>query len=154
MDDNAQPNDIQPDDIQRTLTESLADATRDPQLMQAALALHRNELHIAEPLLKAHLKQNPFNVAAMRMLAELAGRIARYPDAEKLLRRALELAPTFTAARSNLAMLLYRTSRLPEALEQLALVARDTGEEASDLRAAVLGVWANSTRRWRFTRPY
>ena len=107
--------------------------------MQAALALHRNQLDIAEPLLRNHLKQNPFNVAAMRMLAELAGRIARYPDAEKLLRRALELAPTFTAARSNLAMLLYRTSRLHEALAELALVAADDGGEASDLRAAVLG---------------
>ena len=130
--------------VQReTIQRSLAASTRDPQLMQAALALHRNQLDIAEPLLRAHLKQNPFNVAAMRMLAELAGRIARYQDAEKLLRRALELAPAFTAARSNLAMLLYRTSRLNEALAELALVAQDTGpdagEEASDLRAAVLG---------------
>ena len=123
------------DDAQR----DIAGSVRDPQLMQAALALHRNQLAIAEPLLKAHLKQNPFNVAAMRMLAELAGRIARYADAEKLLRRALELAPAFTAARSNLAMLLYRTSRLAEALDELALVAGDTGEDASDLRAAVLG---------------
>ncbi len=127
------------DDIRTGIDESLRESTRDPQLMQAALALHRNQLSIAEPLLKAHLKQNPFNVAAMRMLAELAGRIARYQDAEKLLRRALELAPSFTPARSNLAMLLYRTSRLTEALEELALVAEDSGEEASDLRAAVLG---------------
>ncbi len=123
------------DDVQR----EIGDSIRDPQLMQAALALHRNQLDVAEPLLKAHLKQNPFNVAAMRMLAELAGRIARYPDAERLLRRALELAPSFTAARSNLAMLLYRTSRLGEALAELALVAQDTGEESGDLRAAVLG---------------
>ena len=122
-------------DVQRRIRDSVGD----PQLMQAALALHRNQLDIAEPLLRNHLKQNPFNVAAMRMLAELAGRIARYPDAEKLLRRALELAPSFTAARSNLAMLLYRTSRLHEALAELALVAGDDGGEASDLRAAVLG---------------
>ena len=131
--------DVQRQNVQR----DLADSVRDPQLMRAALALHRNELAIAEPLLKASLKQNPFNVAAMRMLAELAGRIARYQDAEKLLRRALELAPAFTPARSNLAMLLYRTSRLTEALEELAQVALDGGEEAGgeagDLRAAVLG---------------
>ena len=89
--------DVQRQNVQR----DLADSVRDPQLMRAALALHRNELAIAEPLLKASLKQNPFNVAAMRMLAELAGRIARYQDAEKLLRRALELAPSFTPARSS-----------------------------------------------------
>ena len=123
------------DDVQRKIRDSI----EDPQLMRAALALHRNQLDVAEPLLRNHLKQDPFNVAAMRMLAELAGRIARYEDAEKLLRRALELAPGFTAARSNLAMLLYRTSRLHEALAELALVAGEDGVETGDLRAAVLG---------------
>ena len=123
------------DDVQRTLAESV----RDPRLMRAALALHRNQLNVAEPLLKACLKENPFDVGAMRMLAELAGRIARYPDAEKLLRRALDIAPAFTAARSNLAMLLYRTSRLTEALDQLSHVAAESGDDTSDLRAAVLG---------------
>ena len=63
-----------------------------PRLIEAALALHDNRLHDAEPLLKHHLKVDPFDVAAIRMLAELAGRIGRYKDAESLLRRAIELA--------------------------------------------------------------
>ncbi len=60
-----------------------------PELMQAALALHDNQLHVAEPLLKAYLKRDPFDARAIRMLAELAGRIGRYGDAEALLRRAV-----------------------------------------------------------------
>ena len=65
-------------------------ATHDPALAQAALALVENELHVAEPILKARLRENPFDVAAIRMLAELAGRIGRYGDAEQLLRRAMD----------------------------------------------------------------
>src|SRR5258706_7552373 len=75
-----------------------------PRLVEAALALQDNELSVAEPLLRAHLKEDPFDAAAIRMLAELAGRIGRYRDAESLLRRAIELAPGFTAARANLAI--------------------------------------------------
>ncbi len=61
------------------------------------MALNENRLDVAERLLKPHLKEDPFDVAAIRMLAELAARIGRWRDAEKLLRRALEIAPGFTA---------------------------------------------------------
>jgi tetratricopeptide (TPR) repeat protein len=101
------------------LPDQLAAATRNPVLMRAALALRQNRLDVAEPLLKAHLKDDPFDVAAIRMLAELAARIGRAQDAEKLLRRALDLAPDFSAARVNLATMLYRTNRAAEALAQL-----------------------------------
>ncbi|MDE1917401.1 MAG: sulfotransferase [Sphingomonadales bacterium] len=116
--------------------------------MQAAHALRQNRLDVAEPLLKTHLKADPFDVAAIRMLAELAARIDRAPDAEKLLRRALDLAPEFSAARVNLATILYRTNRAPEALAQLDRLnvereADAPGEGAinggnANLRAAVL----------------
>ena len=83
--------------------QSIRSALHDPLLMEAALALAENRLPDAEPRLRAYLKQDPFNVAAIRMMAELAARIGRLPDAEKLLRRALELAPDFNPARANLA---------------------------------------------------
>ncbi len=95
---------------------------RNPKLVEAALALHDNQLHIAEPILKAHLKDDPFDVAAIRMLAELAGRIGRLKDAENLLRRAVELAPNFLAARSNLALVLYRQGQTTEAIAELDLL--------------------------------
>ena len=45
-----------------------------PHLIDAALALHDNKLSVAEPLLRTHLKADPFDAQAIRMLAELAGR--------------------------------------------------------------------------------
>ena len=90
-----------------------------PRLVEAALALNENRLDVAERLLKPHLKEDPFDVLAIRMLAELAARIGRMKDAETLLRRALELAPNFNPARANLALVLGRTGRPAEALELL-----------------------------------
>jgi hypothetical protein len=58
--------------------------------------MHDNRLDIAERILKPHLKDDPFDVRAIRMLAEVAARIGRLKDSEKLLRRALEIAPAFT----------------------------------------------------------
>ena len=116
----------------------LATATRNPQLLRAALALHENRLHDAEPLLKAHLRDDPFDVAAIRMLAELAARIGRVSDAEHLLRRALEIAPDFNAARGNLAMLLYRGNRATDALAELAKLRTYGGDSNENLRAAAL----------------
>jgi tetratricopeptide (TPR) repeat protein len=119
-----------------TADSRLAAATRNPQLLRAALALHENRLHDAEPLLKAHLHADPFDVAAMRLLAELAARIGRTRDSETLLRRALELAPDFNAARGNLAMLLYRGNRAADALAELAHLRTLGGDDNPNLRAA------------------
>ncbi|HWU48708.1 MAG TPA: sulfotransferase [Asticcacaulis sp.] len=112
----------------------------DPVLMTAALALHDNRLADAEPLLKGRLKSDPFDVAAMRMLAELAARVGRLADSENLLRRALDIAPDFGAARANLATILYRQNRAVEALAQLDLLSggQDAPPGQANLRAAAL----------------
>lgn len=114
---------------------------RNPRLLEAAVALNENRLHDAEPLLRQHLKADPFDVAAIRMMAELAGRIGRLKDAESLLRRAVELAPNFIAARSNLAIVLYRQNRADEAIAELeALAALDPDDVSHDsLKAAAKG---------------
>ena len=120
---------------------AIAASLNNPRLMEAALALYDNRLSEAEPLLKAHLRDYPFDAAAIRMLAELAGRIGRYKDAEALLRRALELAPDFGAARANLATALYRQNRPVEAIVELDLVRAVEPENIahSNLKAAALG---------------
>jgi len=120
------------------LPDQLAAATRDPALLRAALALRQNRLDEAEPLLKAHLRADPFDVAAIRMLAELAARIGRMGDAETLLRRTLALAPDFSAARVNLATVLYRSNRAAEALAELDRLDVEREEGNTNLRAAVL----------------
>ena len=81
--------------------------------------MHENRLDVAERILKPHLKDDPFDVRAIRMLAELAARVGRLKESETLLRRALEIDPNFTAARANLAMVLGRSGRPAEALELL-----------------------------------
>jgi tetratricopeptide (TPR) repeat protein len=122
------------------LDRALAAAVRDPALVRAAQALLDNDLAAAERILRPHLHADPFDVAAIRMLAEVAGRIGRYADAEKLLRRALELAPGFTAARANLATALYRQNRPAEALGALATLLDQEPDNAGgqNLKAAAL----------------
>jgi tetratricopeptide (TPR) repeat protein len=112
-----------------------------PRLMEAARAMHEDRLDVAERLLKPHLKEDPYDVRAIRMLAELAARIGRLKDSERLLRRAIEIAPNFNPARSNLAMVLGRLGRPAEALELLDDLFRDEPDELghANLKAATLG---------------
>jgi predicted Zn-dependent protease len=115
-------------------------ATKDPRLLEPAVALVENNLAPAEALLRAHLKQYPSDIAALRMLAEVAARLRRYPDAEMLLARCLELAPNFAPARFNYALVLYRQAKSAEALPQIErLVASDKQNPSyRNLKAAVL----------------
>ena len=115
-------------------------SVQEPELQQAAAALLENRLAVAERLLRPFLKRQPDNVAALRMLAEIAGRIGRYDDAEALLERCLELAPGFDAARHNRALVLYRQNRPSEAIAQVdRLLAAEPGHPAyRSLKAAAL----------------
>lgn len=113
----------------------------DEEMVGAALALSENRLHDAETALRARLRQDATDVAAIRMLAEVAGRIGRYDDAEKLLARALELAPGFGAARANLATVYYKQNRFADAAEALDAVLDEDPDNPShaNLKAAALG---------------
>ena len=124
-------------------------ATRDPRLMGAAAALCENRIPEAEALLRAHLAQHPTDVAALRMLAEVAARLLRYSDAQRLLERCLELAPGFDAARHNYATVLNRQGRSAEALEHCARLLAKEPHNASyrSLQAATsanLGDYSDS----------
>jgi cytochrome c-type biogenesis protein CcmH/NrfG len=79
-------------------------------------------------------------VAALRMLAEVAGRLRRYTDAQTLLERCLELAPSFDAARLNYAQVLNRQSKSAAALSQVErLLSREPANPAyRNLQAAIL----------------
>ncbi|MCA1653003.1 MAG: sulfotransferase [Sphingomicrobium sp.] len=112
-----------------------------PRLLEAGAALVDNRLDVAERLLRAHLKDDPFDAHAIRMMAELAARLGRMNDAENLLRRAVEIAPDFTAARANLALILNRTGRYGEAIELLDAIFEAEPDELShhNLKASILG---------------
>jgi tetratricopeptide (TPR) repeat protein len=116
-------------------------AAFEPEMIVIAGAMIDNDLSRAETLLRTRLRSDPLDVAAIRLMAELAARIGRYGDSEKLLRRALELAPGFAAARANLATVLNKQHLYAEALVELDRLAAGQGGhiESRNLRAAVLG---------------
>ncbi|QNN46178.1 sulfotransferase [Thermomonas brevis] len=116
-------------------------SAHDPELLAAADALARGELPDAETRLRARLARQPFDVAALRMLAELAARLGRNEEAALLLEHALERAPGFDAARRNYAAVLNRGNRHAEALAEIdALLERAPGDPPlRNMRAVVLG---------------
>lgn len=142
-------------------------STHDPRLLEAAAALCENRIPVAESLLRAHLKQFPTDVPALRMLAEVAARLQRYSDAEVLLERALELAPSFLPARHNYAVVLHRQRKITAAWEQVqklveadpenpsyrtlkAALASGIGDydQALELYAGVLAEYPHNARVW------
>ena len=115
-------------------------ANKDPRLMAAAAALCDNKLAEAEAMLRAHLQHHETDVAALRMLAEVAARLRRYTDAEALLERCLELAPSFSAARHNYATVLLRQAKAAQALPQIEQLMTEAPRNPSyrNLKAAIL----------------
>ncbi len=115
-------------------------AIADPVLMEAGAALAGGQLAVAEHSLRELLKARPTEIAAIRMLAEVATRLGRYEDAEGLLVRCLELAPGFTPARHNLAIVLYRQTKAALALAEIeTLLAADAANPSyRNLQAAAL----------------
>ena len=119
--------------------------------MDAAAALVANDLPLAEARLRAHLVRHSTDVAALRMLAEVAARLKRYPEAQALLERCLELAPSFEGARHNYAVVLNREGKAAQALPQVEqLLAKAPRDPAyRNLKAAVLanaGDYADSIK--------
>lgn len=115
-------------------------STRDPRLLAPGVALCEGRIGVAEAMLREYLKQYPTDVAAIRMLAEVAARLGRFVDAEHLLQRCLELAPGFHAARHNLATVLHRQNKAQAALVEVeALLAIDPNNGGyQNLKAAIL----------------
>ncbi|KPF75268.1 hypothetical protein IP88_07270 [alpha proteobacterium AAP81b] len=113
--------------------------SRDPRLIAAGAALARNDLDKADPLLKAWLVEHPDDIYALRMLAELFGRLGRYRESEALLARALRVAPAFNAARFNYALVLHRQSKTEAALVEIdRLLAAEPGHPGyRNLQAAM-----------------
>jgi tetratricopeptide (TPR) repeat protein len=124
---------------ERAELDAISASVHDLALMRAAEALLDNDLPMVEDILRPRLHEKPTDVAAIRMMAELAARIGRLQDAEHLLRRALELAPGFAPARSNLATVLYKQNRPAEAIAALAPLEGQDLEANQNLKAAALG---------------
>ena len=121
--------------------------------MAAAGAMADNELAVAERALKTYLKTYPTDVAAIRMLAELAARLGRTPEAEQLLSRCLELSPGFHFARQNYAHILNLNNRSEKVLQQadILLTADPDNLGYLNLKAVALRKPATTPMRLRCT---
>lgn len=97
----------------------LVAATRDERLAAPATALLTNRVAEAEALLRAHLTDNPTDVVAIRLQADVATRLRRTAVAEQMLAYCLELAPGYVAARYDHAQVLLRLNRPAEALAEV-----------------------------------
>src|SRR5947209_6242848 len=64
----------------RAYAEQIRASVTDPTVMAAADALCDDRLAVAERLLREHLKAQPTDVAAMRLLAETGTRLGRFAD--------------------------------------------------------------------------
>jgi predicted Zn-dependent protease len=126
----------------RAYAEMIRASVNEPTLIKAAGALCDDRIAVAETLLRDHLKANPTDVAAMRMLAEAGTRLGRYGDVEALLDRCLELAPGFEAARFNQALVLFRQQKGGPAIGHLRqlLAVSPNDPRYRNLMAASLGL--------------
>ena len=79
-------------------------------------SLQANDLPTAEIILRARLLDEPTDVHALRMMADLGFRLGLDDGAEPLLHYALELEPGFAAATLDLAKQRYLHNRYEEAL--------------------------------------
>ena len=91
----------------------------DPDIDRASRAMVAKDLPGAAATLRTVLTRSPGDVAAIRMLAEVAIRMGHPREGDRLLRRAIELAPGFEFARYTRAVALDMLSRSGEALAEL-----------------------------------
>jgi tetratricopeptide (TPR) repeat protein len=87
-----------------------------PELMDAHVALGADRLDAAEAMVRQHLRRAGADVAALRLLADLATRRGNRAEAERCLTQCLQVAPGDSKARHELARLLYRQERIAEML--------------------------------------
>ena len=99
----------------------LASST-DPELIEAVELFRAGKIGQSEALTRKYLFDNPTNVTAIRLLADIGLKVGVWDDAENLLLRCLELAPDYSLARLSYAQVLSKREKLEAALEQIELL--------------------------------
>ena len=128
------------DSANEAFRQHLLSSNEDPNLVRAVDHFRAGRFGRSERLCRELLKDDPNNVTAIRLLAEVGIKIGVYVDAENLLERCLELAPDFSLARLNYANVLGKREKLEQALAQIdQLLAAEPNKPAYlAQRAAIL----------------
>ncbi|HET7756059.1 MAG TPA: sulfotransferase [Steroidobacteraceae bacterium] len=123
-------------------------AQPESHLAEAAAALAQERFADTESLLKRELARAPQDVAALRLLAEVAAAREDYPLAEQLLGECLRLAPGYARARFELARVLHEQQKAEPMLPLLErLLAQDPGNmRYRILQAAAYGLLGRTDR--------
>jgi tetratricopeptide (TPR) repeat protein len=90
-----------------------------PLLRDGLEALFEEKLPKAERAVRTFLQQQPNNVSALRLLAEIALKLGILNDAQLLLEKALSIAPDYHLARLNYAHTLNKREKSQQALLQI-----------------------------------
>ena len=93
-----------------------------PSLRQATDALMVGDLKLAERLTRSRLREQPEDLAALIVLADIAARIGIFHESERLLRNVVDRAPHYPNASINLALALFPQGRFEEAMATLDTV--------------------------------
>jgi tetratricopeptide (TPR) repeat protein len=119
---------------------SVALSARQPGVVAAREAWAAGRWEDAEVLIRDHLKRDPEDAGAAKLLADIALRFEATREAETFYKRSLLLAPGYHDARLALATLMVRAGRSDEALAAAdEVLARDANHfDALSLRAGLL----------------
>ena len=98
-------------------------ASRDPELIDAAVAMHDGRLDEARTRLERRAARQPDDPVATRLLGEIIWREGDIAAALVLVERAVAAAPGFDLARDFLVRLLLQGNRLEEALSHADILA-------------------------------
>jgi len=120
--------------------QSMLASSVDPDLIHAIKLFTSGRTGQAEQCCRDFLKQNPTNIIAICLLAEIGMKVGVYADADKLLKRCLELAPDFSMARLSYARVLEKREKLDQALAQVDVLLEAEPEKFTllVLRGAIL----------------
>ncbi|MFD1104999.1 tetratricopeptide repeat-containing sulfotransferase family protein [Sphingobium olei] len=99
-------------------------ASRDRDLLEAAMAMNEGRLDEADAMLLTRSKRLRDDPAGTRLRGEVQWRRGDMNAALALVERALDLAPGFDLARDFLIRLLLQNNRLPDALAHSEILAR------------------------------
>lgn len=115
-------------------------ASRDPELLQAAVAMNEGRIDEGEAMLTARLLRLPDDPPTCRLLGEMAWRRGDMTAALAHVERAVLSAPGFDLARDFLVRLLLQANRLTEALSHAEILTQSPVETPSHdlLQASVL----------------